>query len=68
MSTPPRPLVFRLYGAEDHIVWVERGTAWMLDQPRATWAPLTDAPVATSGRVLTVRAVEALVERVGAPN
>lgn len=62
-----RPLVFRLHGAEDHVVWVQHGRAWMLDQPRATWAPLTDAPVVTAGRVLTQGAVEALVSRVGGP-
>lgn len=65
--TPSRPLVFRLHGAEDHVVWVERGRAWMLDQPRAAWALLTDAPVATAGRVLTPSAVDALVARVGMP-
>ena len=55
----------RLYSvAGDAVLLVRCGG---VDQPRATWAPLTDAPVATSGRVLTVRAVEALVKRVGGP-
>ena len=62
------PLIYRLHGPADVVVWASGPRAWVLDRTRGeTWQPLADPPVATAGTVLTRSAVAALVARVGAP-
>lgn len=63
-----RPLVFRLFGPADVVVWVSGHLAWHLDRRDGErWMPLADPPLATAGAVLTKSQVEALVQRVGVP-
>ena len=63
-----RPLVYRLHGPADVVIFACGALAWALDRTRGeTWQPLADPPVATSGAVLTQSAVAALLARVGSP-
>ena len=49
-----KPLVFRLPGAADVVVYVRGAAAWVLDRAEVEkWVPLTDPPLAVAGVVLT---------------
>lgn len=69
MGCAVKPLVFRLFGPADFVVYVSHGRAWHLDRSEGErWVPLSDPPLVTAGHLLTRSQVEALTARVGTPN
>ena len=69
MGCAVSPLVFRLFGPADFVVYVSHGRAWTLDRSEGErWVPLADPPLITAGHLLTRSQVEALTARVGTPN